>query len=200
MKWGVRRYQNKDGTLTPAGKKRYDWGVRKADKLANKTKTLSQKRSSIKENKGVANSSYIKTSKKYYLTKSKLNLQKAKNENDTVKKTLAKMDIKEAKHFKKHGTGTYFASYVKKVYGSNLSKNELNAIQYLENQRGNTKGKILRTLSILSATVPPIIAATKSPQFQSAVKAGKNFVSTVDWSTVRYSIVEKAFVGKKLNK
>lgn len=24
MKWGVRRYQNKDGTRTPAGKKRYD--------------------------------------------------------------------------------------------------------------------------------------------------------------------------------
>ena len=23
MKWGVRRYQNKDGTLTPAGRKRY---------------------------------------------------------------------------------------------------------------------------------------------------------------------------------
>ena len=23
MKWGVRRYQNKDGTLTPSGKKRY---------------------------------------------------------------------------------------------------------------------------------------------------------------------------------
>ena len=24
MKWGERRYQNKDGSLTPAGKKRYD--------------------------------------------------------------------------------------------------------------------------------------------------------------------------------
>lgn len=24
MKWGVRRYQNQDGSLTPAGKKRYD--------------------------------------------------------------------------------------------------------------------------------------------------------------------------------
>ena len=23
MKWGIRRYQNPDGTLTPAGKKRY---------------------------------------------------------------------------------------------------------------------------------------------------------------------------------
>lgn len=28
MKWGVRRYQNKDGTLTPEGKKRYDRDVR----------------------------------------------------------------------------------------------------------------------------------------------------------------------------
>ena len=27
MKWGVRRYQNKDGSLTPAGKKRYASGV-----------------------------------------------------------------------------------------------------------------------------------------------------------------------------
>lgn len=24
MRWGIRRYQNKDGTLTPAGRKRYD--------------------------------------------------------------------------------------------------------------------------------------------------------------------------------
>lgn len=28
MKWGVRRYQNKDGSLTDAGKKRYDRDVR----------------------------------------------------------------------------------------------------------------------------------------------------------------------------
>lgn len=27
MKWGVRRYQNKDGTLTPNGKKRYKLGL-----------------------------------------------------------------------------------------------------------------------------------------------------------------------------
>ena len=33
MKWGVRRYQNKDGTLTPAGKKRYNRDVKvKLDK------------------------------------------------------------------------------------------------------------------------------------------------------------------------
>lgn len=28
MRWGVRRYQNKDGSLTPAGKKRYDRDIR----------------------------------------------------------------------------------------------------------------------------------------------------------------------------
>jgi hypothetical protein len=28
MKWGVRRYQNADGTLTPAGQKRYDRDIR----------------------------------------------------------------------------------------------------------------------------------------------------------------------------
>lgn len=28
MRWGVRRYQNKDGSLTPAGQKRYDRDIR----------------------------------------------------------------------------------------------------------------------------------------------------------------------------
>lgn len=31
MKWGKRRYQNPDGSLTPAGKKRYDRDVREND-------------------------------------------------------------------------------------------------------------------------------------------------------------------------
>lgn len=34
MKWGVRRYQNKDGTLTDAGKKRYERDIK--DNLAKK--------------------------------------------------------------------------------------------------------------------------------------------------------------------
>ena len=34
MKWGVRRYQNKDGTLTPAGKKRANKGLKDAERLS----------------------------------------------------------------------------------------------------------------------------------------------------------------------
>ena len=32
QKWGVRRYQNKDGSLTPAGKQRYDKDVKRIRK------------------------------------------------------------------------------------------------------------------------------------------------------------------------
>ena len=45
MKWGIRRYQNADGTLTPKGKKRYDrlTGSRKEAKPKKKLKKLKQK-------------------------------------------------------------------------------------------------------------------------------------------------------------
>lgn len=46
MKWGVRRYQNKDGTLTPAGKRRYadpDPSYAKAHNKKNKVKYMSDK-------------------------------------------------------------------------------------------------------------------------------------------------------------
>ena len=38
QRWGVRRYQNPDGSLTPAGKKRYDRNVRYRDALIDKNK------------------------------------------------------------------------------------------------------------------------------------------------------------------
>lgn len=69
MKWGVRRYQNKDGSLTPAGKKRYDKEMAKLkeeEKIAkNKLRTqaklnkLDEKRKEIealKSGKPVAKS------------------------------------------------------------------------------------------------------------------------------------------------
>lgn len=46
QKWGIRRYQNKDGTLTPAGKKRYAQEMAKLKKeekiLKNKQRTQAQ--------------------------------------------------------------------------------------------------------------------------------------------------------------
>lgn len=41
MRWGVRRYQNKDGTLTKAGQRRYN---KEVERLKNESKTLTNKK------------------------------------------------------------------------------------------------------------------------------------------------------------
>lgn len=42
MKWGVRRYQNKDGTLTPAGRKRYGDNWHEDYKKAHSKRKISE--------------------------------------------------------------------------------------------------------------------------------------------------------------
>ena len=52
MKWGVRRFQNKDGSLTPAGKKRYDepnQGTNSTNKKTQNTKSKSLHRLKLEE-------------------------------------------------------------------------------------------------------------------------------------------------------
>ncbi len=44
MKWGVRRFQNKDGSRTPAGKKRYDGEEGNTTKSSSGTRTVTRSR------------------------------------------------------------------------------------------------------------------------------------------------------------
>ena len=80
QKWGVRRYQNPDGTLTEAGKKRYDKLVKIETKVYEQGKYGNAKRKADKqfdkmqkkidyENKN--DSSSAKTKYKYNLAKIK---------------------------------------------------------------------------------------------------------------------------------
>lgn len=64
MKWGVRRYQNKDGSLTPEGKKRYDRDIaennaKKKDNRINIDGPDASRwvREDIKRSKGIVDSS-----------------------------------------------------------------------------------------------------------------------------------------------
>ena len=48
MRWGIRRYQNPDGSITPAGRKRLEkadikWAKKKTDKITAQAKKASQK-------------------------------------------------------------------------------------------------------------------------------------------------------------
>lgn len=50
MKWGVRRYQNKDGSLTPAGRKRLAEGLKSGlDKDLRKAKTADEAKAAVKK-------------------------------------------------------------------------------------------------------------------------------------------------------
>lgn len=49
MKWGIRRYQNKDGTWTSAGKARY--GVKRTSNRANEKESSSKSNNSEMQKK-----------------------------------------------------------------------------------------------------------------------------------------------------
>ena len=53
MKWGVRRYQNKDGSLTSAGKKRHQLNFNENDRIGEKKETEVKR---ITDNKSEVNS------------------------------------------------------------------------------------------------------------------------------------------------
>lgn len=71
MKWGVRRYQNSDGSLTDAGRKRYNKGMQRVEKLRAKAEKYDRK--SLKAEKSAhrflfrdAEAAYAKYSKYKY--------------------------------------------------------------------------------------------------------------------------------------
>lgn len=58
MKWGIRRFQNKDGTLTPAGQKRYgDKGQYEYKSRATKKR---ERKAEKAERKGSDNAEYLR--------------------------------------------------------------------------------------------------------------------------------------------
>lgn len=59
MKWGVRRYQNEDGSLTPAGQKRYAHNTAKLRKAIDRQNATYQKARNV-DNKHFASRQYVK--------------------------------------------------------------------------------------------------------------------------------------------
>ena len=66
MKWGVRRYQNKDGTLNPSGKKRYEAKDTDSSVTKKVKKDLSQMTSQqFRKKYQVSNTRYMKRVDRY---------------------------------------------------------------------------------------------------------------------------------------
>lgn len=75
MRWGIRRYQNKDGSLTPAGRKRY--GEQQSEELDSQTKEELKKRA--------INSGDINTVAKY----------RSNMTNDEFRRALDRVDLEQ---------------------------------------------------------------------------------------------------------
>ena len=108
MKWGVRRYQNYDGTLTDAGKARYRKGTARLEKLAGKYETLKnaqhkQEQKLVRANRRV--SKYDKRADKYAARADKWSekAERTRNEDRAQRYSVrsaqysAKLDKAEAK-------------------------------------------------------------------------------------------------------
>lgn len=111
QKWGVRRYQNKNGSLTPAGKKRYSDDPKVVESKA------AVKRASNDRNKALAD--YNKAYNKYYVVPSRANAKRLDESIDNLRK--AESSVKSTKF--KYGVDKEAARLREKGYNNqNKSK------------------------------------------------------------------------------
>ena len=94
MRWGVRRYQNKDGSLTKAGQKRYTKEMDKAKAEAKKLKTIESDKAKLEKLKALKESNEYK--------KSVLNAKKSdeQSSNDQKSKSEDKSKVSSKKNIK----------------------------------------------------------------------------------------------------
>lgn len=95
MKWGVRRYQNKDGSLTSAGKKRYSDNPSDLsdDELKSRVQRLNLEKTYRNLKKGSSGSSNLERTKKTVDAASKIVEESKKISRDAKKSARKPMDL-----------------------------------------------------------------------------------------------------------
>ncbi|HHT67040.1 MAG TPA: hypothetical protein GX010_02305 [Erysipelotrichaceae bacterium] len=169
MKWGVRRYQNKDGTLTPAGRKKYSSEV---EKLKSRAKE-------IKKIRGTTNDAYISTKKKLYIAKNKEKLREAKASKDRASMIRAKENLDFAKRVKnKGGLANYTRSAQREILG-NLSSDEQIIINDIERKHAKNKDRTTKLLSIMGPIAIPLLSAAVITEGKYYMENGKFGIPSV---------------------
>lgn len=118
MKWGVRRYQNKDGSLTPAGKRRVQTGEIGKSSDSAVSSTSSHKRS-VKE---MSDSELRDKISRLELEKRYKDLSKSSERAKTSKGRAFVMDVleKSGKNIATQAVTYAMGSMVNKVAGSDI--------------------------------------------------------------------------------
>lgn len=131
MKWGVRRYQNKDGSLTPAGKKRYAKLNSELNKLrpgASKTRQSEyNKHIGVSDDELKARIARLKLEDEYSQLASKLNPKKVKDGESFVMKAG------------KYAAKSIFDAWVKKTFDLDDQGKKKDGKQGNQNQNNGNK-------------------------------------------------------------
>lgn len=191
MRWGIRRYQNKDGSLTPAGKKRYtnkDGSLNERGKkyVANEqARLLAEKRSLNNAKRTDAKLNKLDQMRK---ANEALKNKKTGDDDDTVvqvpkKKTTSEMNDKELQDRVNRLRNEDAYNDLSKKLGYDSPKTELDAKiaemkkqkEYLELQRdiaSLTPKNESKARKFINAVLDDVVAPA-------ATKAGKEFLTKV---------------------
>lgn len=122
MKWGVRRYQNKDGSLTPAGRRRIQTGEVGKTSETSQSQSSHTSSSSKKTVKEMSDSELREKITRLELEKKYSELSKPKEQAKTSKGKAFVMDVleKSGKNIATQAVTYAMGSIVNKVAGSDV--------------------------------------------------------------------------------
>lgn len=122
MKWGVRRYQNKDGSLTPAGRRRIQTGEVGKTSETSQSQSSHTSSSSKKTVKEMSDSELREKITRLELEKKYSELSKPKEQAKTSKGKAFVMDVleKSGKNIATQAVTYAMGSIVNKVAGSDI--------------------------------------------------------------------------------
>lgn len=122
MKWGVRRYQNKDGSLTPAGRRRIQTGEVGKTSETSQSQSSHTSSSSKKTVKEMSDSELREKITRLELEKKYSDLSKPKEQAKTSKGKAFVMDVleKSGKNIATQAVTYAMGSIVNKVAGSDV--------------------------------------------------------------------------------
>ena len=159
MKWGVRRYQNKDGSLTPAGQKHYGGEKKLSLQVGSKSTRQARKESAEKKKKQQA-------AEKEKLTKA----QQEKFKEEVISKGDYKKAISNMEMFTNQELDAIIARHGKEMALRELSvrelKNERDAIRDNKNNKIEKFERVSKAIKTASD-----ITANMSNMYNSIAKA-----------------------------
>lgn len=122
MKWGVRRYQNKDGSLTPAGRRRIQTGEVGKTSETSQSQSSHTSSSSKKTVKEMSDSELREKITRLELEKKYSDLSKPKEQAKTSKGKAFVMDVleKSGKNIATQAVTYAMGSMVNKLAGSDV--------------------------------------------------------------------------------